>query len=81
VEPKKTLGWDISRKVFENGYKNLGVVSTPLRCFLNDFGANGHLGYGRSGLVAHKRHWCSFVVAQSNYPMQPHYPGMGQGLD
>jgi hypothetical protein len=36
VEPK-TLGWENSRKSFENGFKNLGVVSTPLKCFLNDF--------------------------------------------
>jgi hypothetical protein len=41
VEPK-TLGWENSRKSFEN----LGVVSTPLKCFLNDFGPNGNLGYG-----------------------------------
>jgi hypothetical protein len=60
-------------------YENLGVVSTPLKCFLNDFGANGHLGYGRNGLVVHKGHWCFFVVAQSNYPVQPHYPGVGRG--
>jgi hypothetical protein len=33
----KTLGWENSRKSFEN----LGVVSTPLKCFLNDFGTNG----------------------------------------
>jgi hypothetical protein len=79
VEPK-TLGWDNSRKVFENGYENLGVVSTPLKCFLNNFWATGHLGYGRNGLVVHKRHWCFFVVARSNLPVQPHYPGMGWGL-
>jgi hypothetical protein len=41
VEPK-TLGWEISQKSFENGFKNLGVVSTPLKCFLNDFGTNGN---------------------------------------
>jgi hypothetical protein len=50
VEPK-TLGWDNFRKNFENGYENLGVVSTPLKCFINDFGTNGHLGYGRKELV------------------------------
>jgi hypothetical protein len=33
----KTLGWENSQKSFEN----LGVVSTPLKCFLNDFGTNG----------------------------------------
>jgi hypothetical protein len=78
VEPK-TLGWDNSRKVFENGYENLGVESTTLKCFLNDFWANGHLDYGGNGLVVHKGHWCFFVVAQSNYPVQPHYPGVGRG--
>jgi hypothetical protein len=31
-------------------------------------------------LVVHKKHWCFFVVARSNYPMQPHYPGVGWGL-
>jgi hypothetical protein len=40
VEPK-TLGWENSRKSFKNGFENLGVVSTPLKCFLNDFGTNG----------------------------------------
>jgi hypothetical protein len=74
---KKTLGWDNSQKSFKNNFKNLGVVSTSLKCFLNDFGTNGHLGYGRNELVVHKKHWCFFVVARSNYPMQPHYPGVG----
>jgi hypothetical protein len=34
VEPK-TLGLGILslRKYFENGFENLGVVTTPLRCF------------------------------------------------
>jgi hypothetical protein len=36
VEPK-TLGWENSQKSFEIGFENLGVVSTPLKCFLNDF--------------------------------------------
>jgi hypothetical protein len=40
MEPK-TLGWENSQKSFENGFENLGVVSTPLKCFLNDFGTNG----------------------------------------
>jgi hypothetical protein len=26
---------------FQNGFENLGVVSTPLKYFLNDFGTNG----------------------------------------
>jgi hypothetical protein len=50
VEPKKTLGWENSQKSFENGFKNLGVVSTPLKCFLNGFWTNG-VGYGRNELV------------------------------
>jgi hypothetical protein len=46
VEPK-TLGWKNSQKSFENVCENLGVVSTPLKCFINGFGMNGSLGYGR----------------------------------
>jgi hypothetical protein len=41
VEPK-TLGWEISWKSFKNGFENLRVVSTPLKCFINDFGTNGN---------------------------------------
>jgi hypothetical protein len=32
VEPK-TLGWEHSKKSFENAFENLGVVFTPLKCF------------------------------------------------
>jgi hypothetical protein len=28
----KTLGWEHSKKNFENDFENLGVVSTPLNC-------------------------------------------------
>jgi hypothetical protein len=66
VEPK-TLGWENSRKSFENGFENLGVVSTALKCFLNDFWDKWKLGYGRKGVGSfRKRHWCFFVVARSN---------------
>jgi hypothetical protein len=54
VEPK-TLGWENSRERFANGFENLGVVSTPLKCFLDDFGTNGHLGYGRKKLVVSEK--------------------------
>jgi hypothetical protein len=50
VEPK-TLGWENSRKSFENVCENLGVVSTPLKCFLNDFGQKGELGLWKKVLV------------------------------
>jgi hypothetical protein len=33
VEPKKTIGWEHSQENFENVLENLGVVSTPLKCF------------------------------------------------
>jgi hypothetical protein len=32
VEPK-TLGWEHSKRFLENVFENLGVVSTPLKCF------------------------------------------------
>jgi hypothetical protein len=49
VEPK-TLGWEHSCENFENVFKNLGVVSTPLNFFKNGFWSNG---VGQGG----KRSW------------------------
>jgi hypothetical protein len=40
----KTLGWETLRKSFENDFENLGVVSTPLKCFLKDFWDKWKLG-------------------------------------
>jgi hypothetical protein len=40
VEPK-TLGWEHSKKNFENVFENIGVVSTPLKCFHIWFWKNG----------------------------------------
>jgi hypothetical protein len=36
VEPK-TLGLGTLKESFENAFENLGVVSTPLKCFQNWF--------------------------------------------
>jgi hypothetical protein len=44
VEPK-TLGWETLRKSFENGFENLGVVYTPLKCFPKDFWDKWELGW------------------------------------
>jgi hypothetical protein len=41
----KTLGWDHSKKNFGNVFENLGVVSTPLKCFQKWFWTNG-VGHG-----------------------------------
>jgi hypothetical protein len=32
VEPK-TIGWEHSKRILENVFENLGVVSNPLKCF------------------------------------------------
>jgi hypothetical protein len=44
VEPK-TLGWENPRESFKNVFKNLGVISTPLKCFQRIFLKNG-VGHG-----------------------------------
>jgi hypothetical protein len=36
VEPK-TLGWEHSKVFLKMFFENLGVASTPLRCFTNGF--------------------------------------------
>jgi hypothetical protein len=53
VEPK-TLGWEHSKKSFGNVYKNLRVVSTPLKCFQSGFRQKG-VGHGGKGVVVFKR--------------------------
>jgi hypothetical protein len=40
VEPK-TLGWEHSKRFLENVFKNLGVASTPLKCFQKWLWTNG----------------------------------------
>jgi hypothetical protein len=61
VEPK-TLGWENSRKSFGN----LGVVSTPLKCFQSGFGQMELGMEGKELVVLLKIHWCFFVVARNN---------------
>jgi hypothetical protein len=36
VEPK-TLGWEHSKRILGNAFENLGLVSTPLKCFQKYF--------------------------------------------
>jgi hypothetical protein len=52
VEPK-TLGWEHSQRIFENAFENLGVLSTPLKCFQKWFWKNGDDHGG-------KRNWWFF---------------------
>jgi hypothetical protein len=52
VEPK-TLGWEHSKKDFEN----LGVVSTSLNCFQKGFGTNGVREWRKRRWWFYKRHW------------------------
>jgi hypothetical protein len=40
VEPK-TLGWEHSKGFLKMFFENLGVVSTPLKCFKKWFWTNG----------------------------------------
>jgi hypothetical protein len=68
VEPK-TLGWENSQKSFEYGFENLGVTSTPLKCFQGEFGTNEVGLEGRRCGWFYKRHWCFFVVARNNQPV------------
>jgi hypothetical protein len=59
VEPK-TLGWgNTLGKDFKRVFKNLGVVSTPLKCFPKDFWDKGKNGFRkeRSWWFSKKRHW------------------------
>jgi hypothetical protein len=56
VEPK-ILGWEYSKKIFENVFENLGVVSTPLKCFQKWFWTNGVGHGGKTSWWVYKRHW------------------------
>jgi hypothetical protein len=40
VEPK-TLGLGTLKESFKNAFENLGIVSTPLKCFQKWFWTNG----------------------------------------
>jgi hypothetical protein len=79
VEPK-TLGWGNSRKSFKNGFKNLGVVSTPLKCFLNGFGQTGIGLWKERSCWFYKKTMVFLCSRSEQLTVQPHYPGMGRGL-
>jgi hypothetical protein len=65
VEPK-TLGWEHSPERFRIFFENLGVVSTPLKCFQMYFW-QVKLDMKKEGVGGFiKRHWCFFVVARNN---------------
>jgi hypothetical protein len=51
----KTLGWEHSKGNFKNVFKNLGVVSTPLKCFQKCFWINGVGHGGRSSWWFYKK--------------------------
>jgi hypothetical protein len=54
VEPK-TLGWEHSKKNFDNVFKNLEVVSTSLKCFQKGFGTNGVVKWRKRRWWFHKK--------------------------
>jgi hypothetical protein len=57
VEPK-TLGWEHSKRIFEDVFENLGVVSTPLKCFQkNGFGQMEMIMEEKGVGGFYKRHW------------------------
>jgi hypothetical protein len=64
VEPKN-LGWEISRESFENVFKNLRVVSSPLKCFQRIFGKM-ELDMGAKGVGGFIKVALSISVCQTN---------------
>jgi hypothetical protein len=75
----KTLGWEHSKKSFEFFFENLGVVSTPLKCFQKWFWTNG-VGQGgkRSGGFK-KRHWL-LCIHPGQLTLATTLPRYGTGL-
>jgi hypothetical protein len=45
------------KEKFENVFENLGVVSTPLKCFQKWFWTNGVGHGGKRSWWFYKRHW------------------------
>jgi hypothetical protein len=65
VEPK-TLGWENSRKSFENVFQKPWSSIYSNEMFSKWFWII-RVGYGKKGVGGFmKRHWCFFVVARNN---------------
>jgi hypothetical protein len=81
VEPK-TLGWgNTLGKDFKSVFENLGVVSTPLKCFLKDFWDKWKMGNERKEVGGFPRKDIGdYVFTRGNLIHATTLPRYGTGL-